>query len=260
MSIQVRALRAIFGLIALAAVLVGSGAGATASELGSPLAQEAGGATVETKVWLNGIEEGIGADQRPAIVRAQDLMTSGKADEAEQALRQVIEAIERQIGKDTRTRVCVANKEEFNRFASDHGGSGKVVWVDWAYREAIQAQAYIAGARGELDKALGLLERVEALSPFNPGAFVERGYVLKRLGRSQEALESYRRAYALSQGFESARASAPAALRGIGFALTELGDLKGARKAYEDSLKLDPGNETALHELDYIRSLEASRP
>jgi len=245
-----------FVLLLAVVVCIGSQWAASASD--SPIGQQSTDTTgtVETQVVRPGIEPGVGADQRSVLQRAQALVVDGKVAEAEQVLQQIISAIERQIGKDDRTRVCVANKEEFARFASEHGDTAKVVWVDWAYREAIQTQAFIAAARGEFEDALSILKRVEALSPFDPASLIERGFVLNKLGRSSEALESYRRAYELTQQFSSARPSAPSALRGIGFALVELGDLKGARKAYEDSLKLEPNNPTALHELDYIRSLE----
>ena len=51
----------------------------------------------------------------------------------------------------------------------------------------------------------------------------------------------------------------PLILRGIGFSLTELGDLDGAQRAYEDSLKLEPSSELAKKELRYIQQLRAKR-
>ena len=47
------------------------------------------------------------------------------------------------------------------------------------------------------------------------------------------------------------------ALRGRGFALTELGRLDEAEVAYRDSLKLKPENEVALAELKYIAGLKS---
>ena len=45
--------------------------------------------------------------------------------------------------------------------------------------------------------------------------------------------------------------------RGRGFALTELGRLPEAEAAYQKSLEIEPGNQRALRELDYIRYLMA---
>jgi tetratricopeptide (TPR) repeat protein len=248
------------GQLCLAAVCA-SAAHAQAPAVSSPGGQSTSETTtVETKVVRTGIGSGVGVEQRPALKRAQTLISAGKVDEADELLRQILSAVDRQLEKDGRTRVYVANRDELRQFAADHGGESKVVWVDWAYREALQMQAFIAAGRGDYDMALSGLAGIESLAPFDPSASIERGFVLNKLGRSPEAIECYRRAYALSQRYPSASAQAPAALRGIGFTLVELGDIKGAREAYENSLKLEPNNPTATQELEYIRSLEVQKP
>lgn len=244
-----------FGARGLAVALA-----AAAALVGAPArAAQTSGAmgTVETQVDRTGVEPGLGVEQRPALARAQKLVVAGEIAEAEKALADVIAAIERAVGGDARIRVCVASAAEFKQFAAEHGGPSKVMWVDWAYREAIQTQAYIASGREDFDRALALLERVGTLSPYDPGSFVERGYILNKLGRPKEALDNYRRAYELSTRFPSGRSSGPSALRGMGFSYVELGDLKSGRKAYEDSLALEPNDPTAVQELEYIRSLES---
>lgn len=216
--------------------------------------------TVETQIVRPGIEAGLGVEFRSRIVQAQEFLSANRVAEAEKILQEVIDAIDGKLRTNDRIRVCVATRAEFNRFAADHGGAAKVQWVDWVYREAFQTQAYIAAGRGDAERALTLLGRVEELGPYEAAPLVEKGFVLNKLGRAKDALESYRRAYDLTQRFESARPLAPASLRGIGFSLIELGDLKGARKAFEDSLKLEPDNPNALQELDYIQSLETKSP
>ena len=47
-------------------------------------------------------------------------------------------------------------------------------------------------------------------------------------------------------------------LRGIGFALTELGRLQEAREAYEASLRIEPDNALAKNELAYLDRLQAN--
>ncbi|MEJ1968500.1 MAG: hypothetical protein WDN03_07705 [Rhizomicrobium sp.] len=44
--------------------------------------------------------------------------------------------------------------------------------------------------------------------------------------------------------------------RGRGFALTEMGLLLEAEASYQDSLKIEPNNERAQHELAYIEKLK----
>ena len=49
------------------------------------------------------------------------------------------------------------------------------------------------------------------------------------------------------------------AMRGMGYALIELGKLKQAEKMYLRSLKIEPNSKVALQELDYIRKLKQKK-
>jgi tetratricopeptide (TPR) repeat protein len=82
----------------------------------------------------------------------------------------------------------------------------------------------------------------------------ERGAALNILHRSAEALTSYDRALAISDQPDRDRARLQ---RGRGFSLTELNRLDEAETAYQESLKLEPGNERAEHELDYIAQVKS---
>jgi tetratricopeptide (TPR) repeat protein len=82
----------------------------------------------------------------------------------------------------------------------------------------------------------------------------ERGAALNILHRSSEALASYDRALAVPDQPDTDRARLQ---RGRGFSLTELNRLDEAEAAYKDSLKLEPGNERAEHELNYIAQLKS---
>ena len=109
-----------------------------------------------------------------------------------------------------------------------------------------------------LDKGLAL----SALPGVNLGAHrpylvCERGAALNGLKRWNDALANY------DDGLKAG--NAPALVRAImyrgrGFDLTELNRLDEAKAAYEESLKLDPGNSVALHELAYIAGLKAGEP
>lgn len=73
--------------------------------------------------------------------------------------------------------------------------------------------------------------------------------------RQQEALASYRAAIALADTHPNAAYIKPLSLRGIGLVLVEMGDLDAAQQSYEASLELEPGNEIAKSELEYIAQL-----
>jgi len=76
--------------------------------------------------------------------------------------------------------------------------------------------------------------------------------------RWAEALAAYDAALA-AVGDDDTKAKA-LIMRGRGYVLTELNRLDDAEAAYNDSLKVDPGNTLALHELDYIKKLRAGQP
>ena len=123
---------------------------------------------------------------------------------------------------------------------------------------------YLGSYYDEVDKpaeALRALDAGLALFPFElgktrPSLLLERGAALNHLKRPQEALSSYEAMLAILDQSDELRA---VALRGRGFALTELGRLDEAEVAYRDSLKLKPENAVALAELKYIAGLKSGR-
>jgi tetratricopeptide (TPR) repeat protein len=120
--------------------------------------------------------------------------------------------------------------------------------------EAIERRAY--------REAIGFLDRGLALQPRNGALIGERVTALGALGEKVEALAVLDAALAtndLAMFGDLARLN-----RQRGFLLIEFGDLQGAREAYETSLRHEPTNRLALHQLTYIESLEiggaAGRP
>ncbi len=87
-----------------------------------------------------------------------------------------------------------------------------------------------------------------------PFLFSEKGAALSALKRFDEALATFDTGLQIANLSDADRARF---FRGRGYALTELRRLDDAQKAYEDSLKLDPGNALAQNELQYIARLRA---
>ena len=74
--------------------------------------------------------------------------------------------------------------------------------------------------------------------------------MLNRMGQHEEALGCYQNAISFrdwTPALELARA-----FRGKGYSLIDLGRLDEAKAAYQRALELEPNNETAQKELDYI--------
>lgn len=86
-----------------------------------------------------------------------------------------------------------------------------------------------------------------------PSLLTERGEALMALKRFDEALKDFDEILQDNDVDSRLRAHA---LRGKGYVFTELGRLDDAEAAYWESLKLEPGNETAKHELEYIGGLK----
>lgn len=115
---------------------------------------------------------------------------------------------------------------------------------------------------GKFDDAVRVLDEGLSLSPSPdlrlgehvPYLLGERGAAYAALRRWDDSLASYDEGLKIAAMPDSARARL---FRGRGYALTELGRLDEAEEAYNNSLKLEPGNQLAQHELQYIAQLRA---
>ena len=88
-------------------------------------------------------------------------------------------------------------------------------WLENSYSYAVYLLANLQVDRGELERALEVLEIGLQLEPDHPGTLCECGYVLQKLGRHESALEMYQKAETLRQwATDSQKARA---LRGQGF-------------------------------------------
>lgn len=102
-------------------------------------------------------------------------------------------------------------------------------------------------------QALVWLDRGLAMQPMERLVLTERIAALLGLQRWDEALKAADEALASGDMLITLH---PASLhRKRGFSLVELGRLDEAQAAYEESLKTEPDNASALGELEYIRGL-----
>jgi len=100
---------------------------------------------------------------------------------------------------------------------------------------------------GRFEDALRAFQDAEREAPGNPALEYNRGNALYRLGRFDEARESYRRA-ADSAGTSLKERD----LYNMGNALASLGDTQGAIGAYRKALVLEPQDEAARHNLEVL--------
>jgi hypothetical protein len=148
--------------------------------------------------------------------------------------------------------VCFQSQRELNYFIASQPDLRKVRVLDWCVAWGMFLKAFALSKAGRFGEALEGVEEAAKLAPLYAHAQVEKGYILNRLRRTQEALAAYTRAWELAARLPENLDFAGAALRGQAVAWVELGDLDRAEKLLRDSLLVEPGNPVANHELTYI--------
>ncbi|MBI5499760.1 MAG: tetratricopeptide repeat protein [Deltaproteobacteria bacterium] len=147
-------------------------------------------------------------------------------------------------------------------------GGGDVVVLGPEWPEALYYKAYCLVELGDPTQAKALLQQALELMPGDPMYLCELGDMILREKAWQQALDIFEQARtsaetlaaepdgaARSPGGRSPAQWQARALRGEGYALVELQRLDEAEQAYRRALELDPRDEQAKKELDYIHEL-----
>lgn len=195
-----------------------------------------------------------------AIANAIELLKVKKPAEALDALGPTLASLETQVAAASEKGVafCATDMTEAILYAGMAASAKKDGTVlSGAVCEAMYYKAFALVELGKKDEAISTLERLTSLAPMHAQYFVELGFAYRASGLLDKAEAAYQQAKSASEmaGDKGAgKLSRAAALRGIGYILIEKGDLKGAEKAYRDSLKDDPDSQVAKSELDFIKS------
>jgi tetratricopeptide (TPR) repeat protein len=199
-------------------------------------------------------ETGIGQQYRATVKQAAQQAKAGDMGAAWATLQPVVAYCDAQLQRVDVRFISVASAGQYNRYMREYPRDDTPVeWLDIACAEAYHYQGYAQFDQKQYALALPYLEKAIALAPYFPEALNERAAALNQLGRLDEAVVTYRQVIALGEHVPESAYMAPLAWRGIGWALVEKQDWAGARQAYEQSLVIDPGNELALSELEYIK-------
>lgn len=130
-----------------------------------------------------------------------------------------------------------------------------IQWIAAIYPPAFYYLGYISIEERNLAKAIELLDRGAALEPENPRFKLEMAQAHLGLRQFGEAISQFNQI--TKAGPFVSESDVSAALRGKGFVFIEIGRLDKAEEALRESLRLEPNNERALHELKYIAQLQA---
>lgn len=213
-------------------------------------------AQVVRRTWVERLptETGVGQQYRATVKQAAQQAKAGDMRAVLATLEPVAAYCNVQLQRVDVHFISVASAEQYNRYMREHHQDDTPVeWLDIACAEAYHYQGYVEFDQKRYALALPYLEKAIALAPYFPEALNERAAALNQLGRLDEAIATYRQVIALGEQVPESAYMAPLAWRGIGWALVEQQDWAGARQAYEQSLVIDPGNDLALSELEYIK-------
>lgn len=209
--------------------------------------------TIETNVnptWM----PSEGAEFHSAYVAAMTALQSGDPDTAQEELAEIIDFCESMRSGGRRV-FSVASPAELAYFMQTLEDDSTVVQIDMVCPASYKMLAFAQVNLGDVEGALDNLYSAIELAPLWAEPLTELGYLFNQSRQFERARETYEKALELANTHEGSSYLKPAALRGLGFALIELGDLDSAQKAYADSLEIEPDNEGARNELLYIESL-----
>ena len=194
----------------------------------------------------------LGHEHRNTVHRAVEMAAVGEADLARKTLEPVLAFCDELKATVDTTLVSVSNTVEEATYIASSGSALPVKFVDMACPMAYKNAGFLAVSAKDTDAAFEYLGKAEQLAPYWAEPVAERAYLIGQLGDRQASLETYRVALELAEKYPGSAYAKPLILRGIGYALIELGDLDAAQRTYEKSLELDPSSEIARDELDYI--------
>lgn len=194
--------------------------------------------------------------QKSDLERAMELVKSG---EAEKSLALVDPIIAQAMLKDAKdpTAICPSAAAAFLK-SYMKGEFTVTVENDWC--DAMLVKGYALNELKRPAEAAQVLEALTRHDPANAQYLIEYAYTVRLNGQLERSLDLYKKAEKLASKLSDKASAAhwrAVALRGQGYAYTELLRWDDATKAYQRSFKYEPANGIARNELQYI---EEHRP
>ena len=199
--------------------------------------------------------EAEGAEFRGQYDKAIELLIGGESDLSFEALQPVHDYCMSKYTHDDLAYVAFSSQDQFEQYRSSYEGKKALVWLDMVCPLGYKLLSDLVVETGHVESASEVMSAAIAIAPYWAEGYAQLGYFLNKQNRCEEALEAYEQAVQLSSEFEESRYIKPAALRGLGFTLIELGRLDEAEAALEASLALEPESELAKSELQFIDEL-----
>jgi len=193
------------------------------------------------------------AEPKPGdLESARELLRSGKADQSLALVNPIIESAQLKEAKDPEAICPSAAAAVLQAFMK----SEFTVSVENDWCEAMLVKAYALNELKRPIEAEQVLQSLVSHDPGNPNYLAEYAYTVRVNGQLERSLDLYKRAEKLAAGMRDRTMAGhwrAVALRGQGFAHSEMQHWDEAEKAYNRSLKYEPDSENARNELEYIK-------
>ena len=197
-------------------------------------------------------------DMRRRMEAAMALLQRGQAAQALPQLDKLVAEADAVFKRDTKNRVYAADDRNLVLAslleAAKRKQSAVVVSTDWI--APLYARAYALIELGQLDRARADLDRVLAISPYTPRALGERAQISMRrkdFAAAEVDLNKMREYGKISATPADAIGYQGFALRGLGYIAVERKQWDKALGFYNEALKLNPNDDKAKAEIDFIR-------
>lgn len=206
---------------------------------------------------LCGAEVGKTSAAMRKVNEAAVLIQEHRFDEALRTrIDPLIEEFQNRYGKEKR-RIYATNSSTETLFYLVQSAADKqdAIAVDGAYALAYFIKGYVLIDQNDTKGAMPFLEKACALSPSNPQFLNELANVFQNRKAWPQALDLYEKALKDAKLFEPAGSTnfERRALRGKGYVLVELKRFKESEDCYLECLRLDPNDDFARRELEYVR-------
>ena len=180
------------------------------------------------------------------------LYNSGQTKEADNVFTGIMNDYDKMMARKDVSYGSFADLEEYEYFVNNEHPSKKVVWVDRTLADAIRYDSYCAYAEGDIDGLIDLTDTAASFAPYDAAIWDFFGYCDTQLGTFNDAVKDYGRALWLANQFQSESYCKITALNGRGYAYVHLGQYDNARADFNSVLAIEPNNQYALTELNYI--------
>jgi tetratricopeptide (TPR) repeat protein len=207
------------------------------------------------------MNEGTQSANSKRIDEAMALMKAGKGAEAIGIFDAVISDEESHHQDSSQQYFSARSLTEaviYSTLAAAQKRNSMILDDSWAYAHFLKGFALID--LGRADEAKPHLDKAIALAPMNAQFLAERGEWHKTRKDWPNAYADFESASTAAEFSPDASKMAEKgrALRGMAFARIEQGQLKEAEKLLKQALKLNPNDDGARSELEYIKSLKSS--